>query len=171
MDCSTVGRVIAVADPAGDTTQSQAGVSHGVVKAPWVDLTAVRVASTASRFCVDFETVAPPKVGSQLAISATNPHAVSPLESFEPIIDYTGSPEPEVELFTNSPISGEIGRSGHWVSLVVTSADVAAPFAAFLRTAFQFHAVTQYEPRGTPGQIVESVGDQAPAQGHDIAYP
>jgi hypothetical protein len=171
VDCSTVGRVVSINDPAGDTTRLQDGVPDGMAKAPWVDVTAMRVAATAERLCVDYETVAPPRPGSSLALFVHDPHALYPDQDIEPIIDYTGLREPEVEDEVLDPISGQVGVSGHWASLVVTAADIATTSAAVLRAPFAFRAIAQYEPHVVPGQIGSLVSDQAPANGRSIPYP
>jgi hypothetical protein len=172
VDCKTVGHVVAVHDAADDTLAVLAGAPSVKTNAPWADLTEVRVAATPSRFCVDFRTGAPPRHWTRFSLLATRPR-VAPYQDnfdFEPIIDYSDPRLPEVQLFSNSAISGQVGSSGGWTSLLITSADIGSERAAFLRAPFMFRAFAEYVPR-IPGRISARPSDQAPDGHQQAAYP
>jgi hypothetical protein len=173
VDCRTAGHVITVHDAAGDTVGRTEVSALGVGrKAPFVDLTEVRVAATPRQFCANFKTTAPPRrIGTRLLVIATNPRAAdSENRSFEPIIAYIDTRLPQVQLFANSAISGQVGSSGEWTSLLITSADIGPQRAAFLRAPFVFRAIAEYNPR-TPGRISEALSDQAPDGRGQADYP
>jgi hypothetical protein len=171
IDCATVGHVVALHDPIGDMTATPPG-AQPVAPAPWADLTDVRIAATPRRLCIDFKTAAAPRRWTQLSLFATNPRvsANAPNHEIEPIIDYSDPRLPEVELFSNSAISGQIGSSAGWTSLVITATDIGPFGAGILRTPFLFRAVASYEPR-TPGRVTALLTDQTPDDPRQAAYP
>ena len=59
VDCQSVGHVVSVSDALGDSaTRLPAGAELVRTRAPWIDLMDLRVAVTATQFCVDFTTAA-----------------------------------------------------------------------------------------------------------------
>jgi hypothetical protein len=167
VNCATVGSVVSIADPVGDEKRVVALLrSTQLVPAsePHADLTEVRVAATPTRFCADFRTQAPLSPGSWLGLSV-NQNGASDLQ-FAPTINYRSSPSPELQSPVNTPISGQIGTSGDWTSLLIAAGNPAAPLP---RAPFRFRAYADYET-STPG-VVRLTTDSAPDAPRYATYP
>jgi hypothetical protein len=143
VNCATIGHVVAIQDPSHDTTDTQTFGRRGTAYNARADLLEVRVAERAGRFCVDFETARLPGQWSTLRV-ALGQHGEY---VFQPSVSYTDDHGPEVES-GGSAIPGQVGTSGTWTSLVVTSED-SQPET--LPTRFGFQAYAEWEPR-TPGR-------------------
>jgi len=163
VDCASVGHLVSLADPVGDTVQrvpEVRGERLVPAHAPWADLTQVRVSATSRRLCVDFRTAAQPRAGETLSVAVYESLVLANEERTSivtpTVVLVTGS-VPEVEAFQPSATSGQVGSAGDWTSLVVDAQDIGPPAASFLGRPFAFRANTIYQtnPRGRVALFVE----------------
>jgi hypothetical protein len=169
VNCATVGKVVSVNDPADDTIVSRIGKTIGKVRAPWADLTGVRVAASPTAFCVDFATVARPRLGTRLILLALNRKASAPdLMSINPTV-YFVAPIPEIQLSANTPMSGQFGQSGKWTSWFASTKDIGPTSSGFLRAPFQFRAATEYDEPSSDGLVISDTMPGTPQA--TIPYP
>jgi hypothetical protein len=167
VDCANIGRVVSIADPAGDEKRAVPLIASSRLvptSEPRADLTGVRVAATQTRFCADFRTLAPLRQGSWAGLLLNRNGA--PDLQFAPTISYRNSPTPELQSAVSSPIAGQVGTSGEWTSLVITAGDPAVPLP---RAPFQFRAYVNYET-AVPG-AVRLTTDSAPDSPRYATYP
>lgn len=167
VNCATLGRVVSIVDPPGDEKRVVPLLrSDQLVPAsePRADLIEVRIALTPTRFCADFQTLAPPNRGSWLGLYINEDGA--PDLEFAPTINYRRSQTPELQSPVNTPIAGQIGTSGNWTSLVIAAGDPTAPLP---HPPFQFRAYANYET-SVPG-AVQLTTDTAPNSPRYATYP
>jgi hypothetical protein len=162
VDCATTGPLTSVADPVGDTVNEVPAVRGDrsvPTRAPWTDLTEVRLSATSKRLCVDFKTVARPRAGETFSIniyksgsSVTHGGTLA-----TPMVVLGTGTGPEVETAPMSPTTGQAGTAGDWTSLVMNTRDFGDQPPSFLGRAFAFQAHASYQtyPRGRTGLYLQ----------------
>jgi hypothetical protein len=169
VDCTSVGHVVSISDPAGDASEQALGQTSTVpipAAGASADLLRLRVAATATRFCVDIQTAKPLREGSLVQLALHTPGTVVP--GLEPSIEYRRSSRPVVED-GNGAISARLGHSGSWTSVVITAADLGTPGSRPIGRHFVFSVRSLWE-LGTPGDPQATV-DEAPDGGAHSSYP
>ena len=127
VDCSSVAAVVEVADPEGDLNENQRPPDPAVVRRKElrnVDLTAMRVAATPERLCVEWETAAP--------------IAIEPRHSFDlwlyPVgqqawrmslaVTFEDGQAPDISASGRGSISGRAGTRDRRTSIVIEAEDL-----------------------------------------------
>jgi hypothetical protein len=166
VDCASVGRIVTTSDPPGDEKRVALPASQPLLPTvdPRADLVEVRVAATPTRFCADFRTLAPLSVGSWIGLNMKQ--AGAPDLEFAPNINWRRPLGPQLESPVNDPIAGKLGIQGQWTSVVITSADTAAPLP---RAPFQFSAYANHETE--TGHLVRLTTDSTPDRPGYQTYP
>jgi hypothetical protein len=156
IDCSAIGHVVSISDPAHDMRPETSTPEAPGHETP-ADLLQLRVAATATRFCVDIKTAEPLRIGSRIELSLEATRHVQ--NYFQPGIDYRYAHGLVLED-SSSAVPGQVGQSGSWTSLLVTSRELGTPETPETRVLappFTFSVQAEF----TAGQRDDAQGPRA----------
>jgi hypothetical protein len=162
VDCSTVAPVVEVADPEGDLNENQRELGPATARRKElrnIDLTAMRVAGTSERLCVEWETAGPiptePRHSFNLWVYPVGEQSwrISLAVTFE------NGKAPDVSASAMGSISGRAGTRGRWTSIVIDSDDLHPDSRSVLGEPFTFSSQNTWVGRTDPDQ---AYGDSLP---------
>lgn len=170
VDCSTIGQVVQVTDPAADLNENQRPLDPTVARREELkktDLRAMRVAATPQRLCVEWETAAPiqPKHAFNLWTYPDN----RPDGGITLAVKFEARQAPDIGLFGRGSTSGRVGTRGRLTSLLIEADDLPQEWRAGLGERFTFSAQSAWiVGRTDPDQ---AYGDRLPDGLDRPAYP
>jgi hypothetical protein len=143
VDCKSVGPVVTVSDPLMDVTENGRAVSASIkesAEARTADLTAVRVAATEDRLCVEWETAAPiePEYGLNFLTYPSGDQ--SRADGLSLSVEFDPSQPPDIGLLNRGSISGRVGIRDRRTSMLVKAGDLPEDTRAGLGESFSFAA-------------------------------
>jgi hypothetical protein len=136
-DCTTIGPVATVQDPAGD----QAGRPAGKAPQRQGDLTRLRVARRGDKLCVEFRAAADVKPAVAYVLAMRPDHAETPLVQLEATVLSGESPSALLQSRAADDfrkVDAEVGIRGDRLSVLIDRAPFAAEGLGSLFDAFRY---------------------------------